>query len=226
MIPLPRPLILASSSPRRQYLMKEAGFVFRAQAPNMDESFPSDLPPASVPKYLAEKKARVFEKNITDEIVIASDTIVILHGEILNKPLDRKEAIDMLSKLSGQTHTVITAVCLFSKEKTESFDDRTEVTFKILTQGEIEFYVDTFKPYDKAGAYGAQDCLPAGVNPCSSAEISFLEKLNKLELIEKTFTRKEAGTGLVAIEKINGSYFTVMGLPVHLVYAHLKNFAA
>jgi len=184
-----RPLILASSSPRRQYLMKEAGFTFQVQSPDIDESFPSDLDITTVPKYLAKKKAKVFEKQITNEIVISSDTVVILKDEILNKPLSRKEAIEMLSKLSGQTHTVITAVCLFSKEKTDCFDDRTEVTFKLLTHDEIEFYVDNYKPYDKAGAYGAQDWI-----------------------------------GLVAIEKINGSYFTVMGMPMHLVYKHLKNF--
>jgi septum formation protein len=184
-----RPLILASSSPRRQYLMKEAGFTFRAQSPDIDESFPSDLDIRAVPKYLAKKKAKVFETSITDEIVISSDTVVILKDEILNKPLNRKEAIEMLRKLSGQTHTVITAVCLFSKEKTDCFDDYTEVTFKLLTQEEIEFYVDTYQPYDKAGAYGAQDWI-----------------------------------GLVAIEKINGSYFNVMGMPMHLVYNHLQNF--
>lgn len=184
-----RPLILASSSPRRQYLMKEAGFTFRAQSPDIDESFPLELDIKQVPQYLARKKAKVFENSITNEIVISSDTVVILKDEILNKPLNRNEAIEMLGKLSGQTHTVITAVCLYSKEKIDCFDDHTEVTFKILTQEEIEFYVDTYKPYDKAGAYGAQDWI-----------------------------------GLVAIEKINGSYFTVMGMPMHLVYRHLKNF--
>lgn len=184
-----RPLILASSSPRRQYLMKEAGFTFRAQSPDIDESFPLELDIKKVPQYLARKKAKVFENSITNEIVISSDTVVILKDEILNKPLNRKEAIEMLGKLSGHTHTVITAVCLFSKEKIDCFDDYTEVTFKILTQEEIEFYVDAYKPYDKAGAYGAQDWI-----------------------------------GLIAIEKINGSYFTVMGMPMHLVYRHLKNF--
>jgi len=95
----------------------------------------------------------------------------------------------MLTRLSGQTHTVITAVCLMDKEKMDCFDDHTKVTFKKLTQEEIEFYVDNYKPYDKAGAYGAQDWI-----------------------------------GMVAIKKINGSYFTVMGMPMHLVYAHLNNF--
>jgi septum formation protein len=169
--------------------MKEAGFIFQAQSPDIDESFPPDLDIKAVPQYLARKKAKVFEEQITNEIVISSDTVVILKEEILNKPLDRQEAIEMLSKLSGQTHTVITAVCLFSKEKIDCFEDHTEVTFKLLTLEEIEFYVDNYKPYDKAGAYGAQDWV-----------------------------------GLVAIEKINGSYFTVMGMPMHLVYSHLKSF--
>ena len=219
-----RPLILASSSPRRQYLMREAGFQFRVQVPDIDESFPPDMPVTEVPKYLAEKKARVFESQLKDEIVISSDTIVILNNEILNKPLHRQEAIEMLSRLSGHTHTVITAVCLLSKEKIDCFDDHTEVTFKKLTTEEISFYVDHYKPYDKAGAYGAQDCLPAGVNPCSNEEIQFLKQIGKLELIEKTFTVTQTGIGMVAIEKINGSYFTVMGMPIHLVYSHIKNF--
>jgi len=219
-----RPLILASSSPRRQYLMKEAGFTFRVELPDIDESFPADMDITTVPEYLARKKAEVFENSITNEIVIASDTVVILKNEILNKPLNRIEAIGMLEKLSGQTHTVITAVCLFSKEKTYCFNDRTEVTFKTLKREEIEYYVDNYKPYDKAGAYGAQDCLPAGVNPCSQEELDFLGRINKLNIIEKTFTATQAGIGLVAIEKINGSYFTVMGMPIHLAYKHLKNF--
>jgi septum formation protein len=204
--------------------MREAGFQFRVQVPDIDESFPPEMPVTEVPNYLAEKKARVFESHLKDEIVIASDTIVILNNEILNKPLHRQEAMEMLSRLSGQKHTVITAVCLLSKEKIDCFDDHTEVTFKKLTTEEISFYIDNYKPYDKAGAYGAQDCLPTGVNPCSNEEIQFLKQIGKSELIEKTFTVTQAGIGLVAIEKINGSYFTVMGLPIHLVYSHLQNF--
>jgi septum formation protein len=204
--------------------MREAGFQFRVQVPDIDESFPPEMPVTEVPNYLAEKKARVFESHLKDEIVSAADTIVILNNEILNKPLHRQEAIEMLSRLSGQKHTVITAVCLLSKEKIDCFDDHTEVTFKKLTTEEISFYIDNYKPYDKAGAYGAQDCLPTGVNPCSNEEIQFLKQIGKSELIEKTFTVTQAGIGLVAIEKINGSYFTVMGLPIHLVYSHLQNF--
>ncbi len=185
-----RPIILASTSPRRQFLMKEAGFEFRIEKPGEDESFDQDMLAEKVPMFLASKKANslkdILRKN---EIIVASDTVVILENRIMNKPADRAEAIQMLSNLSGQTHTVITAVCLLSKDKMDLFDDRTEVTFADLSNTEIEFYIDNYKPFDKAGAYGAQDWL-----------------------------------GMVGIEKINGSYFTVMGLPMHKVYQHLMKF--
>lgn len=184
-----RPLILASTSPRRQFLLKEAGFEFTIGKPDGDESFSDTMPVEKVPAFLASKKANSFKDKIADEVVIASDTVVILNNRILNKPADRNEAIQMLTDLSGQTHTVITAVCLLSKDKMDLFDDRTEVTFAKLSQGEIEYYVDNYKPFDKAGAYGAQDWL-----------------------------------GMVGIEKIEGSYFTVMGLPMHKVYQHLLKF--
>jgi septum formation protein len=181
-----RPLILASSSPRRQYLMKEAGFTFTVEKPNVDESFPAEMPVNQVAKFLAEKKAEFFRPNIHDEIIVTADTVVILGSQILNKPQDREEAISMLTMLSGKTHLVMTGVSIFSKEKEESFDDTTEVTFVNLTREQIEFYVDNYKPFDKAGSYGAQDWI-----------------------------------GMVAIEKIKGSYFNVMGLPIHKVYQHL-----
>jgi septum formation protein len=184
-----RSLILASTSPRRQFLLKEAGFDFRIERPDGDETFPDTMPVEKVPSFLASKKANSLKDILKDEIIIASDTVVILNNRILNKPAHRKEAIQMLIDLSGQTHTVITAVCLLSKEKMDLFDDHTEVTFSTLTQEEIEYYVDNYKPFDKAGAYGAQDWL-----------------------------------GMVGIEKINGSYFTVMGLPMHRVYQHLLRF--
>jgi septum formation protein len=184
-----RPLILGSSSPRRQFLLKEAGFSFTIDAPNIDESFPGTMPIKNVPGFLADKKAAALLPKIRNEVVIAADTVVILGNAILNKLKDRNEAIEMLSILNGKTHLVITAVCLLSKEKTISFDDHTEVTFVQLTASEIEFYIDHYKPFDKAGAYGAQDWI-----------------------------------GMVGIEKINGSYFTVMGLPMHKVYQQLHQF--
>jgi septum formation protein len=182
------PLILASSSPRRQYLLQEAGFTFTVQKPEVDEDFPTSIPIHDVAKYLAHKKATSFHSIITNEIVITADTVVILNNKILNKPVDREEAVEMLQSLAGNTHHVMTGVCLYSKEKRELFDDITEVTFAPLTSEEIAFYVEHYKPFDKAGAYGAQDWI-----------------------------------GMVAIEKIVGSYFNVMGLPVHKVYAKLKN---
>jgi septum formation protein len=183
-----RPLILASSSPRRQYLMKEAGFSFSVEKPDVEETFPAEMPVEQVARYLASKKAEYFRPGIHEEIIITADTVVILGKTILNKPADRTEACQMLSSLSGKTHLVMTGVCIVSKEKEESFDDTTEVTFQALSQKEIEFYVDNYRPYDKAGAYGAQDWI-----------------------------------GMIAIQKITGSYFNVMGLPIHKVYEHLKN---
>lgn len=166
--------------------MKEAGFAFTVEQSGADESFPADMPLDQVARYLAARKAEVFRPRLQNEIVVAADTVVILNGAILNKPADRTEAIAMLSGLSGQTHRVMTGVCILSKEKEELFDDTTLVTFKTLTSVEIEYYVDHYKPFDKAGAYGAQDWI-----------------------------------GMVAIETISGSYFNVMGLPIHKVYQHL-----
>jgi septum formation protein len=219
-----RKLILASASPRRQFLLREIGFEFIVDPPHIDESFPIDMSIQQVPSYLAEKKARALLPKIEDEVVLASDTVVILGDKILNKPADRAEAIQMLTDLSGHTHTVITAVCLLSKGKCDLFEDKTDVTFRKLSLTDVEFYIDTYKPYDKAGAYGAQDCLPPDFNPCSGEEINFLRSLNKLPLIEKTISHAKHGKEIVVIEKITGSYFTVMGLPIHKVYEHLQVF--
>jgi septum formation protein len=217
-------LILASSSPRRQYLMHEIGFHFSIEKPEVDEDFPASMPVEQVAKYLALKKAEFFRLKINhEEVVMTADTVVIINGKILNKPQSRAEAISMLSELSGQTHTVMTGVCILSKEKEESFEEITQVTFKELPVSEIEFYIDHFKPFDKAGSYGAQDCLPKGLNPCSPEEVNFLKLLNKLDIIEKTFTNNNIET-IAAIERIEGSYFNVMGLPIHKVHAHLKSF--
>ena len=216
-----RPLILASTSPRRQFLMKEVGFQFSIEKPEGDESFPATMPLEVVPKFLAEKKARIFKQHLQNKIVITSDTVVILGDEIMNKPGNRDEAIQMLSDLSGRTHQVITAVCLLAQEKQDLFDDRTEVTFKKLSRTDITSYVENYQPLDKAGAYGAQECLPAGMNPCSKEEIEFLKSINRIDLIERSISTKP---GMEGIERINGSYFTVMGFPIHKVYQHLMQF--
>lgn len=218
---LNRPLILASSSPRRQYLMKEAGFEFTVEKPNVDEVFPDDLPVDQVARYLAELKAEYFRPNMRDEVIVTADTVVILGRRILNKPADREEAIAMLSSLSGQTHRVMTGVSIVSKEKEETFDDTTEVTFENLSREKIEFYIDTFKPYDKAGAYGAQDSLPKNFNPCSPEEMAFLKHIGKESLIKESITPGRHSDQIVIIKKITGSYFNVMGLPIHHVHKHL-----
>jgi septum formation protein len=219
-----RSLILASSSPRRQYLMREVGFTFTVRIPDIDESFSAAMPVKEVPAFLAQKKAKVFESELTNEVVVASDTVVILENEILNKPLDRNEAIKMLTQLSGKTHTVVTAVCLLSKAKTICFSDQTNVTFRTLSNNDIEYYIDTFKPLDKAGAYGAQDCLPEKFNPCSQEEINFLNSIGRSDLIEQTITQPSTGKSITIIDHLEGSYFTVMGLPIHLVAQNLKTF--
>lgn len=213
-----RPLILASSSPRRQYLMKEAGFEFQIEKPEVDEIFPGDMPVNQVARYLAALKAEFFRPKLRDAIVLTADTVVILDDRILNKPGDRDEAIHMLSSLSGRTHTVMTGVCIVSKEKEISFDDTTHVTFAPLSRDQIERYVDHFQPYDKAGSYGAQDCLPEGLNPFSAEELTFLEHIHKSQLVTDTMqSSKTIRPHVAIIQKIAGSYFNVMGLPVHLV---------
>lgn len=218
---LKRPLILASSSPRRQYLMKQIGFEFDIQKPEVDEVFPPELPVNQVAGYLASIKAEYFRPDMRDEIIVTADTVVILNNQILNKPDGRDQAIAMLTSLSGKTHTVMTGVSIVSREKEEHFDDTTSVTFESLSQKEIEFYVDHYKPYDKAGAYGAQDCLPPGMNPCSEEEMQFLRSIQKEQLIESTITK--ISKGIVVIKLITGSYFNVMGLPIHKVYQHLHD---
>ena len=217
-----RKLILASSSPRRQFLMKATGFEFTVEKPDVDESFPSEMKVDQVAKFLATKKAEYFRPKMQDEIIVTADTVVILGDQILNKPENKKEACEMLALLSGRTHLVMTGVCIISKEKEESFDDTTEVTFQPLTKGEIEFYVDHFKPYDKAGAYGAQDCTTEANNPCSKEEKDFLKEIHREDLIEQIFTKNESVPPIAFINKISGSYFNVMGLPVHKVFDHLK----
>jgi septum formation protein len=185
------PLVLASNSPRRQQLLTGAGMVFSVKTKNVPEDFPADMPVEQVPLFLAEKKAMAFADELSNEIIIAADTVVIINGQILNKPQDEKEAVEMLSLLAGRKHEVITGVCMFSKTKTLTFSDLTEVYFARLSKEEINFYVTHYRPFDKAGAYGAQEWM-----------------------------------GMIAVEKIVGSYFNVMGLPVHLVYRHLQQWEA
>jgi septum formation protein len=183
-------IILGSASPRRQQLLKDAGFTFKTISIDADESFSVQLQAEEIPLYLAEKKAEVFPYALQDnEILITADTIVWVDNIVLNKPANDFEATQMLQFLSGKMHQVFTGVCITSNKKQISFFDETKVYFKALSEQEIAFYIKNYKPFDKAGSYGAQDWL-----------------------------------GLIAIEKIEGSYFNVMGLPTHKLYSNLHSF--
>lgn len=183
-------LILASKSPRRHYLIKELGLNFEVRTKEVDESFPLNLKAQDIPLYLCEKKANAFKEELTDNtIVITADTIVWIDGQVLNKPENYDDAVRMLKLLSGKMHEVFTGVCLKSKNKIKLFYACTKVYFKELSDQEIEYYINNFSPYDKAGAYGAQEWI-----------------------------------GYIAVEKIEGSYFNVMGLPVRELYEELLKF--
>ncbi len=154
-------IALASKSPRRQQLLQEAGFQFRVVLPNIEEIYPDDLNPTLVPAYLSALKAKgalhMIEKH---EIILAADSVVIQNGRIYEKPTDRDHALEILSSLSGNIHQVVTGGTLLSSlGKERTFSSFTEVTMEKLSHEEIEFYVDNFNPYDKAGAYGIQEWI-------------------------------------------------------------------
>jgi septum formation protein len=155
-------IILASNSPRRSELMKMAGFEFEVKSKNIEEHHPSGMLAELIPVHLAEAKAKAFLAEISpNEIVIGADTIVLLNGKIYEKPTDREDAIQMLTVLSGKMHEVITGVYICSKEKEVMFSETTKVYFNELELGEIEYYVDNFSPYDKAGSYACQEWIGA-----------------------------------------------------------------
>ena len=187
----PYDVILASGSPRRRELLTEMGINFTIRTIPGDEIFPSTMPIHQVAGYLSEQKAIAFASDELNDnqLVITADTIVVVENQILNKPFNPKEAYDMLELLSGKTHLVITGVTLLTTVKTQTFSVTTEVVFKKLTPDEIWYYVQNYKPFDKAGAYGIQEWI-----------------------------------GHVAIERVDGSYFNVMGLPTHRLYEELIHF--
>lgn len=181
-------LILASASPRRQQLMKDAGFTFEVRLKNVEEKYPQELHLENVPEYLSKVKASAFREELkADEVLITADTVVCIHDRILGKPADRKEAISMLQELSGNRHLVVTGVSVTTRTEQLSFSSRTDVFFKHLSNEEIIFYVDTYKPFDKAGAYGIQEWI-----------------------------------GYIGIERIEGSFYNVMGLPIQKLYETLR----
>ena len=153
-------IILASGSPRRQQFFKDMDLNFSIQLKEVEEIYPNHLKAEGITNFLAELKANAFENELQEnDILVTSDTIVWLHGEALAKPKDYDDALRMLKQLSNQTHEVITSVCLKSINKTEIFHCITKVTFSKLSAENITYYIDHYKPFDKAGSYGIQDWI-------------------------------------------------------------------
>ena len=157
-----RKIILASASPRRKQLLEWADISFEIMVADTDESYSETLSKEAIAIHIASNKALAVQEKMgfqKDTIIIAADTIVVLNSEVIGKPSNREEAIMILQKLSGQTHHVITGVCILSKEKTIQFSEKTEVEFHPVSLSQIEYYVDNYKPYDKAGAYAIQEWI-------------------------------------------------------------------
>lgn len=152
-------LILASNSPRRRQLLTEAGFEFTVKTIDFEEVFPEDLKVSNVAEYLAIEKNKAHREAFKDGIIITADTVVIFADRILGKPKDEKEARQVLKILSGKIHQVISGVCISNEEKQISFSSLTEVQFHELTEEEIDYYIETAPPLDKAGSYGIQDWI-------------------------------------------------------------------
>ena len=154
-------IILASNSPRRRELLAGLDLEFEVKViKGIDESYPNTLPPTEVAQYIAAKKADAYLTTITDnDLVITADTVVIVDDEILGKPHDETQAKAMLRRISGRSHLVVTGVCLVTKDKRREFSVSTDVTFRCLTESEIDYYVSHYRPFDKAGAYGIQEWI-------------------------------------------------------------------
>ncbi|MBR4505590.1 MAG: septum formation protein Maf [Bacteroidales bacterium] len=154
-------LLLASKSPRRRQLLSQLGYPIDYITLDTDEHISSPLPAAEVAEYLARRKAAAYptEKLKDDEVLVTADTVVVHNGQVLGKPATRDDAVAMLHNLSGDKHTVYTGVCLRSIVKDISFTESTDVYFRHLTDKDIDYYVDNYRPYDKAGAYGIQEWI-------------------------------------------------------------------
>lgn len=184
-------IILGSGSPRRKELLNELGIEFNVDTKNtFEEIYSDDTPQEQIPEVLAEGKSLGFHRELSNnEILITSDTLVLCENRVMGKPRDREDAVDMLKALSGKSHKVITAVTFRNAERIKTVSDTAIVHFKELKDNEIDYYIDNYRPFDKAGAYGIQEWI-----------------------------------GYIGIDRIEGSYFTIMGLPVHLVYELLLEF--
>ncbi|WP_290534362.1 Maf family nucleotide pyrophosphatase [Alistipes sp.] len=187
----PYRLLLASQSPRRRELMSGCGLPYEL-APKFDceERYPADLAAEEVPGYLSRLKSEAYPSPLApQEILLTADTVVVLDGEVLGKPHGRDEAVEMLRRLSARRHTVVSGVTFRTPDRMHTFTARTSVWFRRLEREEIDYYVDTFRPFDKAGSYGIQEWI-----------------------------------GYAAIERIEGSFYNVMGLPIQKLYVELDQF--
>lgn len=184
-------LILASRSPRRRQLLSDCGLDYTlAEDYDVEEVYPTTMQADEVPVYLSQLKSNAYPLALAEgEIVITADTVVVIDEKIIGKPSSREDAIETLQRLSGRMHKVITGVTLRDRERSFSFSAVSNVYFRKLSCEEIEYYVDNFRPYDKAGAYGIQEWI-----------------------------------GYIGIERIEGSFFNVMGLPIQKLYTVLNNF--
>lgn len=184
-------IILASNSPRRRELLSGIDIEYEVRVmPGIDESYSANIFNDNIAEFVAIKKGRAYLSELkNDELLITSDTIVVLNDLVLGKPVDENDAVRMLGLLSGNTHKVITGVCLISIQKQISFSETALVSFANLSDDEIRYYVSKYKPLDKAGAYGVQEWI-----------------------------------GYVGVDRIEGSYFNVMGLPISRLYRELKTF--
>lgn len=181
-------IVLGSNSPRRKEILSLLNVEYTVRVSDVEEVYPLELDKKEVPIYLAELKSNAIEIK-ENELLITSDTIVLLENTILGKPTDKENAIEILEKLSGKVHQVITGVTLRTTDKKISFSETTQVYFNTLTKEEIRFYINNYNPMDKAGAYAIQEFI-----------------------------------GLIGIQKIEGCYYNVMGLPAHRVYKEIQQF--
>jgi len=183
-------IILGSGSPRRKAFLKELGLDFTVESINVEEVYPNYLHGNEITGYLAQLKADAYKEELqANAILITADTVVRLNGKILGKPKDASDAKNMLAKISNQQHEVITSICIKTVEKSIIINDTTTVYFDELSPEAIEFYIEKYKPFDKAGSYGIQEWL-----------------------------------GYIGIKKIEGSFFNVMGFPVHKFYKEMLKF--
>lgn len=182
-------IILASKSPRRQQFLKDLDLDFSIELKEIEEIYPENLGGTAITDYLAELKSSPFKELNDNDILITSDTIVWLQSKAIGKPKNKTEAIAIFKELSGNMHEVITSVCIKTTQGVNIFNDTTKVFFKKLTDEEINFYIDHFSPYDKAGGYGVQDWI-----------------------------------GYIGVEKIEGSFYNVMGFPIHKFYEEMLKF--